>query len=111
MEDDFERLFQELNQEYAPPKKLSEGEKVVKEAEERFTGYEEEEKSRREEISSIEGRIKVLQQQFSKNKNVKNPKMKEINDKRASKRADIKKEIERLRFTLDEIQKETAHLK
>lgn len=108
---DFETLFEELSASYRPKPNLSEGEKIVKNAEETFCGYAEEEKSRREEIASIEEKIKVLKTQLHKNKNIKNPNMKAINEKRASKRAEIKKEIEKLMFVLEEIQKETEHRK
>lgn len=109
--DEFDSLFEELTKEYEPETKLSEGEKIVKQSEEMFCGYAEEEKSRREEIAMIESKLKDLRTQLAKNKNVKNPNMKSVNEKRALKRSEIKREIERLKFTLDEIKKETAHRK
>jgi len=109
--EEFDSLFEELTKEYEPEIRLSEGEKIVKQSEEMFCGYAEEEKSRREEIAMIEAKLKDLRTQLAKNKNVKNPNMKAINEKRSSKRAEIKKEIEKLKFTLDEIRKETAHRK
>lgn len=63
--------------------------------------------SRQSEIDDIKNEISELNIQISKYKNIKNPKMKEINERRSKKRKEITKKINFLKLRLDEIEEET----
>lgn len=67
----------------------------------------EEDTSRQSEINEKKGEIIELTKQLSKYRNIKNPKMKEINQKRSKKRKEITKKINLLKLRLEEIDEET----
>ncbi len=105
----YDNLFDELNQEYEPPKKLTEGEKVIQNAESQFMAYSEDEISRRVEIAETKEKIKELQTKLNQTKNVKNSNMIAINEKRSQRRIDLKKKIEAYKLKLTDIEMETKN--
>ncbi len=105
--DDYENLFLELNEEYTPKKPLTEGEKVIKNAESQFIAYSEDELERRKEIADVKARMKSLQIKLSQTKNIKNPKMVAANEKMAQRRIQLKKNIEECKLRLEDIDLET----
>ena len=106
---EYDDLFDELNNQYEPPKKLTEGEKVIRNAESQFMAYSEDEISRRVEIAEIKEKIKALQAKLSQTKNVKNPKMVAANAKRSQKRVILKQQIEECKLKLTDIEMETKN--
>lgn len=104
---ELEDLFEEaLIENGITPEPLTIAEKVVKRAEEEFRGYGEEEQLRIDEETEIREKIKSLELQFQKNKNIKNYRLSELNAKRAEKRKEIKKKISILKIRLQEIDDE-----
>ena len=109
--DDLNLLFHQAEAEY----KNKEGdiiEKVIAESREEFTGYSKEHQSRIAEIKEVDEKIKNLYRKLNKNRNIKNtrPIHQKLNDERAKKRKNIKKEIDICRLRLKEIEEETRPL-
>jgi len=65
-----------------------------------------EDSSRQSEIENIKDQLLELNKQLSKYRNIKNPKMKEFNEKRSKKRKEINKKINFLKLRLEEIESE-----
>ncbi|RLI44936.1 hypothetical protein DRO61_11525, partial [Candidatus Bathyarchaeota archaeon] len=109
--DDFNLLFHQADAEYKHPDKDI-IEKVIADSKEEFTGYSEEHRSRIAEIKELNGRVKTLTSDLSKNRNIKSsrPAHRKLNDERAKKRKNIKCEIDKCRLRLKEIEEETRPL-
>lgn len=102
--DEFEQLFSSTVEELEKSQHIdTPAEKVIKEAEQEFLSYSEEEKSRRDEESTLQKKIMSLKTQLHKYKNIKNPRMRAANEKRAAKRKEITKNIELHKLRLQEI--------
>lgn len=106
MDDEYEKLFIEGDASRNTPRPQTVAEKVVTEAEQEFRSYSAEEHSRQSEEEEIKEQMKILRKKFSQYKNVKNSRLRHINDERAKKRKEIMLEIEKYKLRLREIHEE-----
>lgn len=82
---------------------LTPGEAFVRRIEEEYTGFTPEQESRNDEKKKINDAIKELEQKIRMCPNIKNHRMKAVNDERAKKRKQYKLQIDLLKLRLDEI--------
>ena len=102
--DELDILFNEaLTENNIFPDQPSLAEKIIINAEREFKGLGGEEEDRQDEEKSINEKIKNLELQLHKTKNIKNHKLIHLNAKRAEKRKDIKRDITELRMRLYDI--------
>lgn len=106
MDPDLENMFHELE---ASSKAETLAERIEREAEMEFNGFSEEHQSRMSEVKSIEEKIKSLEAKLKRYRNVKNIRLKKINEERSKKRKEIRKEIEFCKLRLSEIKDEIAN--
>lgn len=100
---DIDAAFEMLDAKLTPK---NNADKIVERSESEFRGYSLEEKSRQKEIETLKEKIASLQHKIKKNPNIKNPRLVELNNKRAQKRKELKSKIEALKIRLEEIQEE-----
>jgi len=79
------------------------GDRIIEKAEREFVSGTAEYQSREQEKKDIRAQIKDVKQKLNKCKNVKNHRFREVNAKRAAKRADYRNKIEYLNLRLREI--------
>ena len=101
--EEVESLFREGDKTYRPEEPKTRGEKIVRLIEQEFRGFSEEQKSRQQERKEIGDTLRSLRKKLRRARNLRNSRLTEVNNRRASKRASIKKKIEILRMRLQEI--------
>jgi len=102
MSDELDRfLEEEISKDTKPI--VTHGDRVVAKAESEFVSYTAEYKDRLKEKDDIKAEITKLKKKISKCRNVKNFRLREVNKKRAEKRAEYKKLIEFYELRLREI--------
>jgi len=108
--EDVNLLYKLLSSDYGENPIADKGSKMVEKIEDEYMGVyvnSEAEKSRNDEKEQILNKINSLKKKLRFFKNIKNPRMVDINRKRFEKRKEINRKISILEFKLDEINKET----
>lgn len=100
---DTEKLFSIATTQNTPKTKAD---KIVENAESEFLGYSEAEKDRQREIKELNEKLKDLTREKAALKNIKNPRLAELNKSRSVKRKTIKAKIEKIKDRLSEIEEE-----
>jgi hypothetical protein len=99
-------IFKEVLEENDIIIPLTFAEKILAKSEETFKGYNESELSRIEDEEYINDKIKELEIQLRKYKNIKNHKLSHLNSGRSKKRNEIKCKIANLKLKLQDIDME-----
>lgn len=102
----FDDLFLEADVDNTPVQTKSLVDKIIEQTREEYFSYGAEEQSRIDEETKIKNEIKVLQKKLSQLKNIKNVKLRHLNEDRSKQRKQIKNKISSLHVRLQEINME-----
>ena len=111
VEKEINNLFDGLAEKYASDtSSRTNYEAIVEKVAEEFSGGNEKVKSRNQDKAALKAEIARLTRAVKKNRNIRNHKMRKINQKRAKKRASLKAEIADLEQTLKDLDLEDSSL-
>lgn len=103
---DIDDLFEQVKQENDPDKYEDAGDKLINRVEKEFKEISPEEIERQNEEVMYKKKIKKLQNQLRKCRNIKNHRFRHLNTERAKKRKEIRKQINQIKLDLGDIQSE-----
>jgi hypothetical protein len=104
----FEELFYEADRSNTPATSQNMVDKIIEHTESEFFSYETEEKSRHSEESALKQKLATLKKSLLQKKNIKNPRLRHLNEERAKQRKLLKSQITEIHIRLQEIEMERA---
>lgn len=104
----FEEMFYEADRSNTSVSSQSMVDKIIEHTESEFFSYETEENSRQSEEADLREKLLKLKKTLSQKKNIKNPRLRHLNEERARQRKLLKSQITEIHIRLQEIEMERS---